>query len=95
MREIKSRFLLGTAIGVAVLFSLVTVDTIRVTVIITLPIALLLIVSRTTAAESNQLVAAPITEGVMWLATPTPMQPWLIDRLYQGYLDLRALYLLR
>jgi len=97
MRETKSRILLVSAIAIAALFSLVTVDTIRVTVIITLPLplALLLIVSRRTNAESKDLVPAPVTEGVMSLATPTPIQPWLIDRLYQGYLDLRALFLLR
>jgi hypothetical protein len=95
MTEVKSRILMSAAIAIAVLFSLVTVDTIRVTVIITLPLALLLIVARRTNTDSRDLVPAPVTEGVMWLATPTPMQPWLIDRLYQGYLDMRALFLLR
>jgi hypothetical protein len=95
MTETKSRILMISAIALAVLFSLVTVDTIRVTVIITLPLALLLIVARRTNTGSRELVPAPVTEGVMWLATPTPMQPWLIDRLYQGYLDMRALFLLR
>jgi hypothetical protein len=93
LKNIKTparRMSLVAAIFIAGLTSFTVIDTVRVFVIITLPMAMLLIaIGANTFEESKNSTLSKVGEALMWVGTPLPNRYPMMGKLHQFVIELR------
>ncbi len=82
---------LSAAIVLALVFSLMTIDNLRVFVMLTVPVSALLLVVANTHESLCSGRWARVTEGLMWLGPPQPTSNYALNDLHNFVLEVRSL----
>jgi len=86
-----AKWRLVAAVCIALAFSLTTIDNLRVFVMLTVPVATLLIVIANTDSTLSKGVWGRVTEGLMWLGLPQPTSTYALNDLHNFILRFRSL----
>ena len=79
------------AIALALVFSTTTIDNLRVFVLLTVPLAVLLIVIANNGEYARRSPLRLAAEGLMWLAPPQPTSTYALNNLHSFFLQLRSM----